>query len=91
MQAKAFRVARGNTPVAQMSFASQVPLAWQRKKVLLKFAWMADKTMCLAKETCLAKCIIRADWSPVGGLKHWLSPILDFGFRVSDFGFTIAD
>jgi hypothetical protein len=35
---------------------------------------MADKTMCLAKETCSAKCIIRADWSPVGELKHWLSP-----------------
>ncbi len=32
MQAKAFQVAGGNTPVAQMSFASQVPLAWQRKE-----------------------------------------------------------
>jgi hypothetical protein len=29
-QAKAFRIARGNTPVAQMPFVSQVPLAWQR-------------------------------------------------------------
>jgi hypothetical protein len=51
--------------------------------VLPKFAWMADKTMCLAKETCSAKCIIRADWSPVGGLKHWLSPMQAKPFQVA--------
>ena len=32
MQARAFQVARRNTPVAQMPFVSQVPLAWQRKR-----------------------------------------------------------
>jgi hypothetical protein len=37
--------------------------------VLPEFAWMADKTTCLARATCSAKCIIRAGWSRVGGLK----------------------
>jgi hypothetical protein len=32
-QAKAFQVAGGDTIVAQMSFASQVPLAWQMQRV----------------------------------------------------------
>jgi hypothetical protein len=32
MQAKAFQDGRGYTPVAQMSFASQVLLAWQRRR-----------------------------------------------------------
>jgi hypothetical protein len=32
MQAKAFQIARGEPPVAQMSFAPQVTLAWQRNK-----------------------------------------------------------
>ncbi len=44
---------------------------------------MEDKTRCLARATCSTKCIIRADWSLVGGLKAWLPPMQAKAFQVA--------
>jgi hypothetical protein len=51
--------------------------------VLPKFAWIAEKTTCLAREACSAKCIIRVDCSPVGGLKGKMSPMQTKAFQVA--------
>jgi len=44
---------------------------------------MADKTFGLARATCSAKCMIRANWSLVGGLKIQLSPTQAKALRVA--------
>ena len=44
---------------------------------------MTDKIFALAGATCSAKCMIRADWSLVGGLKAKLSPTQARAFQVT--------
>jgi hypothetical protein len=54
------------------------------KLALPEFAWMAEnKTAWLAWATCSAKCMIRADWSRVGGLKVQLPPMQAKAFQVA--------
>ena len=54
-----------------------------RIMVLPEFAWIADRIFDLARATCSAKCMIRADWSLVSGLKARLSPTQAKGFQVA--------
>ena len=44
---------------------------------------MAEKIFGLARATCSAKCMIRANWSLVGGLKVKLSPTQAKAFQVA--------
>ena len=57
MQTKAFQVSRGDTKVAQMSFASQVPLAWQRKRAGLctgqEAGWFILSLLCRVRRPAL--------------------------------------
>ena len=51
--------------------------------VLPEFAWMAGKSFGLARATCSAKYMIRANWSVVGGLRTELSPTQAEAFQIA--------
>jgi len=51
--------------------------------VLPELAWMAGTIFGLARATCSAKCMIRANWSLVGGLGTELSPTQARAFQVA--------
>ena len=58
-------------------------LADCRFEVLPEFAWMAGKIFGLARATCSAKYMIRANWSLVGGHRTELSPTQTKIFQVA--------